>query len=152
MSYVFPKSTMPVSLKAAIVCVLISVVGFVMSQLFNDYRLSRLDEVPVISRMLQFKDQKDGAVLVIDVKNNEVLDVIEGEAGFVRGVLRAINRERRMRGISQEEPMQLAAYQDGRLILEDPKTKVLIELESFGKTNAESFSTLLMKKTTVKGS
>ena len=152
MSYVFPKSTMPVSLKAAIVCVLISVVGFVMSQLFNDYRLSRLDEVPVISRMLQFKDQKDGAVLVIDVKNNEVLEVIEGEAGFVRGVLRAINRERRMRGISQEEPMQLADYQDGRLILEDPKTKVLIELESFGKTNAESFSTLLMKKTTVKGS
>ena len=152
MSYVFPKSTMPVSLKAAIICVLISVVGFVMSQLFNDYRLSRLDEVPVISRMLQFKDQKDGAVLVIDVKNNEVLEVIEGEAGFVRGVLRAINRERRMRVISQEEPMQLAAYQDGRLILEDPKTKVLIELESFGKTNAESFSTLLMKKTMVKGS
>jgi hypothetical protein len=33
-----------------------------------------------------------------------------------------------------------------------PKTKVLIELESFGKTNAESFSTLLMKKTMVKGS
>lgn len=145
---IFPNSNLSSSMKAAIVCLLISLVGFIGSTFINEVSLSEPKIQPIVSKSLKFEDQYDGAVRVIDARSNQIIEVIEGEAGFVRGVLRTISRERRMRGIGSEQPILLNGYQDGRIILKDPLTNTSIELMSFGRTNAQAFQSLLHKEKT----
>jgi putative photosynthetic complex assembly protein len=140
------KSHLPKSVQAAVVCSLISLVGFLGTRYFEETALLEANIPPVTTKVLKFEDQQDGGVRVIDYMSNKTIKVIEGEAGFVRGVLRTVARERKMRGIGSEDPIILTAYQDGRIILKDPTTNTKIELESFGKTNSEAFNTLLFQE------
>ncbi len=94
-------------------------------------------------RLLQFSDLPDGAVGVTDAGSGKEVARFEGEQGFLRGTLRAVARERRMRGLGAEQPLELIAYRDGRLSLHDPATGTRIALESFGTTNASVFARLL---------
>jgi putative photosynthetic complex assembly protein len=110
-------------------------------------RLSGVDirtpEAPVFAgRELRFVDRADGSIVVSD-SNGETVQVITGEAGFVRGVLRALARERMRRGVGPEQPFQLTAHTDGRLMLSDPVTGERVGLEAFGATNAAVFAQLL---------
>lgn len=101
------------------------------------------DAPAVATRLLRFEDGPDGSVAVIDATSGRTLDALRGEQGFVRGALRALTRERRMREIGPQPPFELAARADGRLTLTDPATGVRIDLESFGPTNAGVFARLL---------
>jgi len=101
------------------------------------------DAPTVATRMLRFEDGPDGSVAVIDAASGRTLDQLRGEQGFVRGALRALTRERRMREIGPQPPFELAARADGRLTLTDPATGARIDLESFGPTNAGVFARLL---------
>lgn len=104
----------------------------------------RAPDAPAVStRLLRFEDGADGSVAVIDAVSGRTLDQLRGEQGFVRGALRALTRERRMREIGPQPPFELAARADGRLTLTDPATGVRIDLESFGPTNAGVFARLL---------
>ncbi len=69
--------------------------------------------------------------------------VFEGEQGFLRGILRGLNRTRRGRDIPRDAPFHLAAYTDGRLVLDDPATGVRLDLAAFGHTNEDVFVALL---------
>jgi len=69
--------------------------------------------------------------------------VLYGEQGFVRGVLRALSRERHSRGIGSEPPFKLVAHVDGRVTLMDPATGERIDLGSFGPTNIAEFARFL---------
>ena len=64
-------------------------------------------------------------------------------AGFVRGALRALTRERHARGIGPDKPFDLIARVDGRVTLMDPTTGQRVDLESFGPTNTAEFSRFL---------
>jgi len=97
-------------------------------------------------KVLKFEDLQDGGVAVIDTSSNQVIHVVTGEAGFVRGILRTIARERRIRGLGKDEPVRLMSFKDGRLVLHDPLTNTQIELESFGSMNVESFRVFLKNK------
>jgi putative photosynthetic complex assembly protein len=98
----------------------------------------------VESRELRFEDRADGAVLVFEGTGALLVDVVEPESGgFVRGVLRALARERRSYGSAQAEPFRLARRADGSLTLEDLATGRLINLEAFGSTNEAAFARLL---------
>ena len=97
----------------------------------------------VAVRSLRFDDGADGSVLVLDGRSGREVDRVQGEAGFLRGALRALSRERRMRGLGAEQPFELIAHSDGRLTLADPATGERIALESFGHTNAATFARLL---------
>ncbi|TXC66376.1 photosynthetic complex assembly protein PuhC [Piscinibacter aquaticus] len=101
------------------------------------------DAPAVATRLLRFEDRPDGSVAVIDAGSGSTLDQLRGEQGFVRGALRALTRERRMREIGAQPPFELAARADGRLTLTDPATGARIDLESFGPTNAGVFARLL---------
>ena len=68
---------------------------------------------------------------------------MQGEGGFLRGALRVMARERRMRGLGGEAPFELVGRADGRLTLLDPATGQRIDLEAFGPTNAGAFAALL---------
>lgn len=101
------------------------------------------DANTVVSRSLQFKDGADGSVIVIDAKSGQEVLRDTGEGGFLRGSLRVMSRERRMRGLGPEAPFELLGRADGRLTLVDTATQVRIEIESFGPTNAGAFARLL---------
>mgnify|MGYP001316358235 CR=1 FL=1 len=101
------------------------------------------DAQPVATRLLRFADRPDGGIAVIDAATGRTLDNVHGEQGFLRGTLRALARERRMREVGALPPFELAARADGRLTLSDTATGARIDLESFGPTNAGVFARLL---------
>jgi putative photosynthetic complex assembly protein len=96
------------------------------------------------SQELRFADNPDGTVSVYLDESNELVDVLEtGGSSFVRGVLRAMARERRQRGISREEPFRIIQLSANRLLLEDPSTGTQIPLEAFGPDNVAAFQRLM---------
>jgi putative photosynthetic complex assembly protein len=101
------------------------------------------DAAPVAQRSLRFEDRPDGSVAVLDATSGRQIESVHGEAGFLRGALRAMARERRKQGLGAEQPFELIARADGRLTLADAATGERIDLESFGPTNAGVFARLL---------
>ena len=94
-------------------------------------------------RILQFADRPDGAVVVRLASNGQMLDVMTGQNGFLRGTLRGFGRTRRAEGIGPTLPLRLTGYADGRLVLYDPSTGRDVELEAFGSDNEAVFVRLL---------
>lgn len=101
------------------------------------------DAPAAVVRELRFVDLPDGGVGVIDVRDGARIATFEGENGFLRSTLRGLARERKRSGIGEEPPFELVGRADGRLTLIDPSTKRVIDLESFGPTNAAVFARLL---------
>ena len=64
-------------------------------------------------------------------------------SGFIRGVMRGLARDRRMRGIGEAPPFRLTLWRDGELSLLDEATGRAIELSAFGSTNRAAFAALL---------
>ena len=143
MSYVFPSPKLNSSFKAPIICLMIAIFGFALDHLFLNDRNHDIDLLPAQVKILKFEDRDDGGVTVIDATTNQIIDVVQGEAGFVRGILRTIARERRIRGIGKDAPIRLIAYTDGRLVLQDTATNTNIELGSFGSNNVQNFRVFL---------
>jgi putative photosynthetic complex assembly protein len=104
---------------------------------------AQLDAPAVATRALRFEDRPDGSVAVIDPASGAELDRVQGEAGFLRGTLRALARERQRHALGAGPAFELIAHADGRLTLADPATQARIDLESFGPTNAAVFARLL---------
>ncbi|MEK0429412.1 MAG: hypothetical protein RL001_1939 [Pseudomonadota bacterium] len=100
---------------------------------------------PSAMRVLNFIDQPDGSIRVIDHETHDIVDNFSGEQGFLRGTLRALVRERKLRGLeaNQAQAFELIAHDGGRLTLRDPATGTSIALESFGPTNTAVFARLL---------
>ncbi|MEM8694709.1 MAG: photosynthetic complex assembly protein PuhC [Pseudomonadota bacterium] len=97
----------------------------------------------VSERTLYFSDRADGAVVIGDAATGEQIAIYGDEgAGFIRGVMRGLARERRMNGIGQQPPFALALWQDGSLSLTDSATGRVIELGAFGPDNRAIFMQL----------
>ncbi|MBL8302363.1 MAG: photosynthetic complex assembly protein PuhC [Ideonella sp.] len=101
------------------------------------------DAPPVQSRLLKFEDRPDGRIAVIDARHGREVHAIVGEAGFVRGTLRGLARERKRMGGGPEQPFELVSHADGRLTLHDAVTGRVIDLDAFGPTNTSGFAALL---------
>jgi putative photosynthetic complex assembly protein len=100
---------------------------------------------PVASRSLRFTDRADGAVVITDVTNGQVAGMVEPgtKSGFIRGVMRGLARDRRMRGIGDQPPFTLTLWKDGELSLVDTATGRALEVTAFGTTNRADFAALL---------
>ena len=97
---------------------------------------------PVESRDLRFEDRADGGITVLE--DGRVIDVVApGTNGFLRGVLRGLARERKLRSVSAEEPFRLTRWADGRLSVEDPATGRSVDLGAFGPANWAAFARIL---------
>jgi putative photosynthetic complex assembly protein len=103
----------------------------------------QVDADVVAKKTLQFRDLPNGAVGVISADNGQMITQVEGQAGFVRGILRALARDRRIRQISGDDAFELISRADGRLTLIDLATNNRIDLEAFGKDNAAQFAAFL---------
>jgi putative photosynthetic complex assembly protein len=103
----------------------------------------QVDASVITKKTLHFRDLPNGAVGVISADNGQMIAQVEGQAGFVRGILRALARDRRIRQISSDDAFELVSRSDGRLTLIDLATNNRIDLESFGKDNAAEFAAFL---------
>ncbi len=138
-----PPEHLPRGLLMALAAlVLVSIAGVAAVRL-SGVEIRSPDAGPVSTRSLRFEDRSDGSVAVIDGRTGQEIERVQGEAGFLRGALRALARERRMRDLGPEAAFELIGRADGRLTLSDPATGQRIDLESFGPTNAGTFARLL---------
>ncbi|MCS6987808.1 MAG: photosynthetic complex assembly protein PuhC [Sphingomonadaceae bacterium] len=102
--------------------------------------------IPVVAaRRLVFLDRPDGALVIAEPGAPGVVQVIAPgtHQGFVRGVIRSMARERRLRELGPELPYRLMLWGDGRLSLLDEATGRVVELDSFGRDNRAAFRALL---------
>lgn len=98
----------------------------------------------VASRDLFFADQHDGGVLVTDAKSGKRVALIEPKTGgFVRGIMRGLVREHRLKEQATGSAFRLTHWADGRLSIADPATGESFDLEAFGSTNELAFAKLL---------
>ena len=135
--------TMPRGPLLLIGAVLLAVLLGVAAVRLSGTEIREPDAAAVAQRSLRFEDRRDGSVAVLDARSGQQIESIHGEAGFLRGALRAMARERRKQGLGAEPAFELIARADGRLTLNDPATGERIDLESFGPTNAGVFARLL---------
>ena len=100
----------------------------------------------VETRDLRFTDRADGALVIDDVVRGTTAAVLPHGVnnGFIRGVLRGMARDRKLRDVGPQAPFRLTLFGDGALTLLDPATGRNIELGSFGPTNKQSFADLLL--------
>jgi len=104
-------------------------------------------EAPVRMIDLQFADRPDGSVSILDkASGRQVSSLAPNSNGFVRGVMRGLVRDRKMRHIGAEAPFRLALWPDHRLTLDDTATGRQIDLDAFGDINRDAFSVLLPKQ------
>jgi len=95
---------------------------------------------------LQFADLPDGSVSIRDLANgHEVSRLAPDSNGFIRGVMRGLVRERKMRHIGSAPPFRLAQWPDRHMTLRDTATGAQIDLDAFGDINRDAFSALLPK-------
>ena len=97
----------------------------------------------VASRDLHFYDTSDGKILITD-KNGVNISVVGGEGGFMRAVMRSLTKDRIAMGVGPEQPFKLVANQKGLVSIIDPVTGNKVDVSSFGQTNAEIFTNLLL--------
>ena len=99
---------------------------------------------PVVrTRAVLFADRTDGAVVVTDAADRQLVAVETGQLGFLRQTMRGLALDRQAQGGQPGAPFTLTYYADHRLILRDPVTGRQVELEAFGPTNAAVFAALL---------
>jgi putative photosynthetic complex assembly protein len=98
----------------------------------------------VAARAFRIDQQTDGVIAMRDAGTGTTVGVLQINGdGFMRGVLHSIALRREKMHLSQETPLQLTATSDGRLILSDPPTDTMIDLEAFGSANEAAFARLL---------
>lgn len=99
-------------------------------------------------RRLRFIDMPDRSVRVVDADSGREVGHVSGEAGFFRGILRGLARERRRLGHGADVPFELS-LDHGLLSLRDLATGQRIELTAFGSTNAAVFARFLVTVETI---
>lgn len=143
-----PFAHQPVSPKAIAAASAVAIFALLAAAVgrFADVGTTELSDlaVPAQTIDLQFEDRPDGSLSVLASPEGNVIHIVEpGGGGFVRGVLRGLGRDRKLRGIGPEPVFRLTRWEDGRLSLSDTATGVRIDLEPFGHTNIESFAVML---------
>lgn len=124
-----------------VLCVLATVTG----ARLGGYEPSEPIASPVLtSRHVLFEDVSAGSVNVYESDSGRLLvRLAPGDGSFIRGVLRALARERRGWEIGSSAPFCISRHIDGGLTLEDESTGRKIDLYAFGPTNADAFARLL---------
>ena len=96
------------------------------------------------TRLLTFEDAADGSVIIRDAKDLALIAVAApGTNGFLRGTLRGLMRTRMREDIDQRLPMTLSKLENGAIVLADESDGVTLELDAYGKTNADVFRAFL---------
>jgi len=98
----------------------------------------------VSSADLLFLDGPNGTIDVLEATSQSLLArYTSGEGSFLRGILRSLVRERRVRELEPGGTFTLSLLENGSLVLSDPETGYWMALEAFGVDNRRVFAELL---------
>ncbi len=98
----------------------------------------------VSSATLLFVDGPAGRIDVLESQTEiELAQYHSGEGSFLRGILRSLVRERRIRDLEAGGVFELNLLENGSLVISDPETGYWMALEAFGVDNRQVFVTLL---------
>lgn len=89
------------------------------------------------SRMLRFESDPQG-VAIIDALTGQTITHTSAE-GFVPGVLRGLNRMRRIEQAATDAAYRLEHRSNGQLLLVDTASGVSLDLAAYGRENAATF-------------
>ena len=100
--------------------------------------------VVIASKQLRFVERPGGSMDVIDAATSRLAGrVATVKDGFVPGMMHGMSIIRRHDGVDQNLPYRITEMSDGRVLLIDPPSRSEIDLESFGRGNAASFTAYL---------
>ena len=100
----------------------------------------------ISTTQLLFIDGPKGRIEVFDAQTHSPLATYEsGEGSFLRGVLRSLVRERKVREIDAASAFDLALLENGSLVITDPTTGYWMALEAFGADNRQVFAEILQR-------
>jgi putative photosynthetic complex assembly protein len=108
-----------------------------------------MNDVAVVKeRLFRFSDRNDGALVISDANTSAEVVVLEPgtNSGFIRGVMRGLMRERKLKDAERSAPVRVTEWADGALTLTDVSTGRIIELGSFGPDNRRAFDAILNGK------
>ncbi|SLN58175.1 hypothetical protein ROJ8625_02934 [Roseivivax jejudonensis] len=100
----------------------------------------------VTARTITLEADMTGAARVMDADGRVIADLAPDEGGFVSGVARVIERERRNARLPLDAPVRLEAMDSGRIAIIDPSTGWRADLMGFGADNAAAFARLLQNE------
>ena len=129
--------------KVCISSLLLLIVGVFIYKQLGLHNQSNDNAEIVASRELHFYDTPDGKILITD-KNGVNISLVGGDGGFMRAVMRSLTKDRIAMGVGPEQPFKLVANQKGLVSIIDPVTGNKVDVSSFGQTNAEIFTNLLL--------
>ncbi len=96
---------------------------------------------------LRFEDEAEGVVAVFNADTGvRLIEYGLDEGVFVRSVMRGVARQRRLRGLGPEAPVELSRQADGQIWLNDPASGVQIYLGAFGPDNVGAFEEILERE------
>lgn len=136
-----PLSRLPIAIGFGMaVLALVLVAGARVSGFAPEQAVSRGQ--PVQSRFLRFETTPMGEIAVIDAETGAVL-ANAGHEGFIPGVLRGLNRMRRTAEADLAHAWRLDSLDNGQLLLTDTATGVSLDLNAYGRANAQVFTEFL---------
>lgn len=134
-------------LYGAIALVLFSIVAITFGRMTEIGTLRVPGGSPVAVRDLRFSEVANGDLLVSDARSGEQIVLIAPNTdGFVRGALRGLNQERKVRRADLSAPFRLILWDSGRLTLSDTATGQRFPLDAFGPSNSAAFMRFLNKE------
>lgn len=102
---------------------------------------------PVETLELKFVTKPDGALSILDVqRNTEIRKLSSKSDGFIKIVIRGLERERRLLNAPLDASLRLSRLTDGQLILEDQASNRIITISAFGPGNRAAFAELLQAR------
>jgi putative photosynthetic complex assembly protein len=144
-SEVFGQRPFPRGVLIAVASLLGFIIVMISIARLTGMKMDQADVTPEVqAREIKFQDVPDGGLAVYDVNTSELITTLPpGEGGFIRGVLRTMERQRKGYHATLAEPFHLARREGGDITLRDPITNIQLELKAFGVTNAAAFAVLL---------
>ena len=99
----------------------------------------------VAKASLYLFSEKSGYVRVLSSGGVLLANLSGEEGGFVSGVARAVDQERRKQGVELNAPIEVIWRENGRISVYDPSTAWQADMMGFGADNSRAFAMLLAK-------
>jgi len=135
------------AVQGMIVIVILTVILAAVTQFTGGGARYAPEGAPVVTAELLFEDGERGLVTVHNAATGAHLIAYgENEGVFVRAIMRTVARQRRIRGLGRETPVQLSRFEGDQLWLIDPASGVQMYLNAFGPDNLAAFNEILERK------
>ncbi|MEJ6403385.1 photosynthetic complex assembly protein PuhC [Yoonia sp. 2307UL14-13] len=139
------KEMVPRILVQAMFALMLSTLGIVAyAQWFDVPNRGVLVEAPIVqSRDIVMTGNREGTYQVFDTDGTLIASSSDALNGFIGVLGRSIARQRDMRGLPLDAPLQVVRRDNDHVAVIDPSTEKVFELIGYGKDNVAAFARLL---------